>query len=130
MFGSHFEKVEDGIPEKYNKKAKGLIYTPKQKPPNILELCDKTKSFNLVKEIKSCDSISDAEKDFLILAAQRHNGFLYSKIADYYSHASPQMQEMMEKSALVIIDFDKAIAHGFVRLSEKTAQHYTDESSQ
>jgi hypothetical protein len=30
----------------------------------------------------------------------------------------------MEDSALVIIDFDKAISQGYVRLSEKIAENY------
>ena len=35
------------------------------------------------------------EKMFLMDAARRHNVFNYEKIADYYSHASKEMQELM-----------------------------------
>ena len=42
----------------------------------------------------------------------------YSKIADYYSNASEEMQILMEKSALVIIDIDDAIANGYVKLTK------------
>ena len=62
--------------------------------------------------------VNEPEKEFLRHAAARHLVFNYSKIADYYAHTSPEMQRLMEKSALVIIDFDDAIANGYVRLSE------------
>ena len=56
--------------------------------------------------------------------------FNYEKIADYYSHASKEMQELMEKNALVIIDFNKAIQSGFVRLSDKIRKQYLEEYEQ
>ena len=37
------------------------------------------------------------------------------------------MQELMEDSALVIIDFNKAIELGYVKLSEEIASQYLDE---
>ena len=49
-------------------------------------------------------------------AAGRHTVFNYGLIAEYYAHASPEMQELMEKSALVIIDVDNAIANGYATL--------------
>ena len=45
--------------------------------------------------------------------------FDYKKIADFYAAADENIQELMEKSALVIIDYDDAIKNGFVRHSEK-----------
>jgi hypothetical protein len=57
----------------------------------------------------------------------RHNVFNYEKIADYYSHASPEMQALMERSALVIIDFEKAIELGYVRLCDEIRQQYMEE---
>ena len=45
--------------------------------------------------------------------------FDYSKIANFYAHSSRECQELMENSALVIIDFNKAIENGFVRLTEE-----------
>ena len=43
-------------------------------------------------------------------------GSTYRHIAEYYAQATPQMQRLMERSALVIIDMDDAIANGFVKL--------------
>lgn len=85
--------------------------------PELSELvkCDKTKS--LIKEIDKAD-ITEKEKIFLKRAAYRHNVFSYDKIAEYYAHASPEMQELMEASALVIIDYNDAIRNGYVSLSK------------
>lgn len=58
------------------------------------------------------------KRNFLINAARRHLIFNYSKIADYYAHSNKEMQELMEKSALVIIDINDAIANGYVKLSK------------
>ena len=63
-------------------------------------------------------NITEEQKEFLLTAASRHIVFNYSKIADYYAHQSKEMQELMEESALVLIDMDDAISKGYVRLSE------------
>ncbi len=79
---------------------------------------DRTKYDSLIDEINS-SNVTEEEKDFLKLAATRHIKFDYSTIAEYYCNASKEMQELMEKSALVIIDVDDAIANGYVRLSKR-----------
>lgn len=61
------------------------------------------------------------QKKFLRFGAYRHLCFNYSKIAEYYAHANKEMQELMEDSALVIIDFEDAIAKGYVQMSEQVA---------
>ena len=70
----------------------------------------------MIRRINS-SNVSDAEKEFLRLAATRHIVFNYERIADYYASANKEMQELMEQSALVIIDFDRAIELGFVQLN-------------
>ena len=62
--------------------------------------------------------MSKEEKGFLLRAAGRHTVFNYGLIAEYYAHASPEMQELMEKSALVIIDVGNAIANGYATLAQ------------
>ena len=64
-------------------------------------------------------SLTFEEKAFLKKAAQRHLVFNYRKVAEYYAAASEEMQELMEKSALVIIDYGDAIANGFTKLSDR-----------
>lgn len=90
-------------------------YEIKGEEPSIEELADVEKTNELIKEIKA-SNVTDKQKEFLIKAAQRHLAFNYSKIAEYYAHQDKEMQELMEKSALVIIDFDDAIKNGYVEL--------------
>ena len=115
--------------KKYTKKIEAPIYEPKNKKPYIYELCDKSKTHRLMREIEA-SSLDYEEKKFLIDAARRHNVFNYEKIADYYAHSSKEMQELMEKSALVIIDFEKAIQLGYVKLSEDIKKQYLQEYAQ
>lgn len=82
-----------------------------------LENClDDNKTQALLMEIEG-SNVTETEKEFLRKAAQRHNQFNYKRIAEYYANASEEMQELMERSALVIIDYDDAIRNGYVQLS-------------
>ena len=107
----------------YTTKIKAPIYEPTGKKPHILELVDTTKTKQLIREIEQSNLPQD-EKEFLIEAARRHSVFNYEKIAEYYAHSSREVQELMEKSALVIIDFGKAIELGYVRLCEEIKNQY------
>lgn len=95
-------------------------YDIKGEQPDISELCDMSKAKELLEKIKQ-SNVSEEEKKFLRFGAYRHLCFNYSKIAEYYAHADKEMQELMEDSALVIIDFENAIAKGYVELSEQVA---------
>lgn len=107
--------------ERYTDKVGAPIYTPSEKCPFVGELYDKAKYDALIRQIDA-SNVSEQEKNFLKLAASRHIVFKYSKIADYYAHASKEMQNLMERSALVIIDFNKAIEYGYVKLSQNIEQ--------
>ena len=63
---------------------------------------------------------------FLIRAANRHMIFNYEKIAEFYCHADKKTQALMEDSALVVIDFKKAMQLGYLRLKEEVEQMLTD----
>lgn len=117
---------ENASPSKYTKKVGVPIYEPNNRKPHILELVDTCKTKRLIRKIES-SNISDEEKAFLIEAAHRHSVFNYQAIADYYAHSSKEVQELMEDSALVIIDFAKAIENGFVQLNEKMMKLYERE---
>lgn len=110
----------------YTSKIEAPVYEPKNKQPYVLEIYDTRKANRLIHEIER-SSISIDEKTFLIEAAKRHIVFNYEKIADYYAHANKEMQDLMEKSALVIIDFDKAIQHGYIRLTDNIRKQYLEE---
>lgn len=98
-------------------------YLPKNDKPAISELFDMEKYNELVSKIE-VSNISPEDKKFLICAASRHIVFNYEKIADYYAHSEKDVQELMEDSALVIIDFDSAITKGFVKLSQAIDEQY------
>lgn len=100
----------------YTKKIEAPVYEPKHdEQPKEHTLLDLGKCDELLREIdRSC--IPDSVKEFLKTAATRHIVFNYGEIAEYYAHASKEVQELMERSALVIIDFKKAIDNGYTRL--------------
>jgi hypothetical protein len=124
MFGQEFApNLED---KKYSTKIDAPVYEPKNKKPYLIELVDKSKSHRLIQEIDK-SSLSYEEKKFLIDASRRHNVFNYEKIADYYAHSSKEMQHLMERSGLVIIDFEKAIQLGYVKLCEEIKQQYLED---
>lgn len=111
-----------GGPE-YTTKIEVPVYEPSlPDAPLLSSLVDLEKQAALIVEIEKTEGITDDEAEFLRLAAQRHVSFDYENIAEYYAHASPQMQRLMEKSALVIIDFDAAIENGFVKMTEGLAK--------
>lgn len=103
---------------KYNTKFNIPQYQPKETPPALRE-CLNTQKYKELKENIKNSNVTELEKKFLLMAATRHIAFNYQKIADYYASASKEMQELMEESALVIIDFDDAIANGYATLSKK-----------
>lgn len=124
MFGQEFApKKED---QKYSSKIESPIYEPKNQKPHIIELCDKSKTHRLMQEIEN-SNLPYEEKMFLLDAARRHTVFNYEKIADYYAHASKEMQHLMERSALIIIDFDKAIEYGYVKMCDEIRKQYLEE---
>ena len=85
------------------------------KKPTIAEMLDTEKADTLIAKIQG-SGVSEEEKAFLIRAAHRHNVFNYGNVAEYYAHATPEMQALMEESALVIIDVGNAIANGYATL--------------
>lgn len=102
---------------RYTKKIEVPQYAPSEEKPHIDALIDYKKYSKLLADINK-SNVSEEEKKFLRFAASRHIVFRYSLIADYYAHSSKEMQELMEQSALVILDIDDAIANGYVKLSK------------
>lgn len=112
------DQIDSGEPveDPYTKKIEAPIYEIKGDNPPVADLLDGSKAVSLLKEIESLEMPSDV-RSFLVAAAYRHNVFNYEKIAEFYAHASQEIKNLMEQSALVIIDFDKAIENGFVNMS-------------
>jgi hypothetical protein len=106
------------LSQKYTDKIKAPTYTPKGDRPPVDTLLDRAKADSLAEEVRAASLPPDVAS-FLIAAAERHTVFNFERIAEFYCHAPPETQALMERSALVIIDFNDAIAGGFVRLSER-----------
>lgn len=119
-------KNENNSGNTYTKKITSPIYEPKGEQPALADLVDMTRADELIAEIDA-STIPEDEKSFLRLAAYRHAVFNYARIAEYYAHATKPMQELMENSALVIIDFNKAIELGYVKLSDAICKEYMEE---
>jgi len=109
----HSQSKDDG---RYTKKVAVPQYAPSADKPPIEGLVEYEKYSKLLANINK-SSVTEEEKRFLRFAATRHLVFRYALIADYYAHATPEMQDLMEQSALVILDIDDAIANGYVKLS-------------
>lgn len=119
-FGFDFEELEEDEPQEddtYTKKVNIPQYEPTGERPSIDELVDDSKANELAARIQA-SNVTPEEREFLIKAATRHYAFDYRKVAEYYANATPEMQELMEDSALVIIDVEDAIAKGYAKLAE------------
>lgn len=114
-FGEDSTLADDLVDDKYTLAVNIPQYEITGECPSFSDMLDTDKSKELIAEIEQ-SGVSEDEKTFLIAAAQRHNVFNYRNIAEYYAHATPEMQQLMEKSALVIIDVDNAIANGYATL--------------
>lgn len=109
------EEIEKKIEEKYTVKRDVPQYEITGEKTEVQELVDTSFSDELKDKIKSANIPEDI-KDFLLCAANRHNRFNYTKIAEFYAAADKTVQRLMEESALVIIDFNDAIKYGYVKL--------------
>ena len=102
----------------YSKKIGSVLYEPNDHKPEPSELYNNLKTKTLIQSIEDNKNLSDEEKEFLISASQRHIVFNYSKIADFYSGSSDEVKKLMEDSALVIVDYDRAIELGYTNLTD------------
>lgn len=112
---------ENGNPitnDKYTNKIKIPVYVPTGPKPEIKELITKIDDYDIPKN----------EKEFLKYAAQRHIVFNFQNIAEYYAQSDKTLQELFEDSALVLIDYEKAIENGFVKKSLDIAEAFKDEN--
>lgn len=126
MLGDIPDIMEKLAESKYTKRVAAPIYEPTGEDWAISALYDTEKSDKFIQEIEKM-KIKTELKDFLIETAKRHIVFNYQRIADYYSKAPKEVQEMMEKLALVIIDLDKAIENWYINISDSILQQYDDE---
>lgn len=101
----------------YSRKIEAPIYEPKGDRPEVGALFDTSKTDELLAEIDGA-KLPPEIASFLRQAAARHTVFDFENIAEFYCHADAETQALMERSGLVIIDFDKAVEAGFVEFGQ------------
>jgi hypothetical protein len=101
-----------GQQQEYSNKMNIPQYEIVGDEPALSELYNPSKANSLKEQIAEAHLPSDI-KEFLLIAADRHVQFDYRQIAEFYPHQSPEIQKLMEESALVIIDADDAIRNGY-----------------
>jgi hypothetical protein len=94
--------------------------------PDLSQCFDEAYCLKLLKAIDASD-LPENEKHFLRAAAYRHVVFNFQEIANYYAHSEADVQQLMEDSALVIVDLDAAIKNGWTRLGQALDAVYADE---
>jgi len=108
--------AEDADENPYTPNVNAPQYNIVGDQPEPRQLYDQTKAEELSNSIKKIEGLDPSVKEFLLIATNRHIVFDYGKIAEYYPHATPEIQQLMEESALIIIDFDDAMKNGYVKV--------------
>ncbi len=92
----NFDDLLSGLnDETYSSKLTSPVYETKNEKPLISELVDSEFTNKLINEIDKAD-ISDEDKEFLKLSAQRHLVFNYEKIADYYANSGDEVKKLID----------------------------------
>lgn len=102
------------------------IYEPSGTVPAVADLYDGTVTGELLAEIEATDLPEDV-RAFLDAAARRHTVLWFDRIADFYAAAPPELQRLMERSALVIVDANAAIERGFLRLHDDILESFRED---
>ena len=116
IFNGSDDTASESLSENYSRKIQAPIYEITGEKPKTSDLYNNEKTLLLKAEIDQAD-LPDDVKRFLTISADRHTVFNFKNIAEFYAHSDIKTQQLMEKSALVIIDFDQAIENGFVKLA-------------
>lgn len=115
--GIDLGQTSDDLKSRYTMTVESPVYKITGEEPPLESLASQDRYRQLLNDIDVADIPEDI-KQFLRLAAGRHVVFDYRKIAEYYAHADEEVQRLMEDSALVIIDFNRAIELGYVKLRD------------
>lgn len=121
-FSLDFDEMADEKPKEADGFYTDAVNLPQYEPtgdcPAISDMVDTVKYDELREKIIEAD-IDEDVRQFLLDAATRHIGFNYKIIANFYAHQPKEVQELMEDSALVLIDINDAIRNGYAELSER-----------
>lgn len=112
----------------YTAKTLAPPYEPTGDKPPVRELYDRGVVDKLLENIET-STLDESVKEFLSAAAYRHVVFDFEKVANFYAHSDSECQKLMEDSALVIVDFNKAVEMGYARLSGELSEIYAEEKA-
>ncbi len=129
MIGWDFpiDKMAKKVTE-YSRKIESPIYQPTGlKIDDARSLYDESEVKELETLIKDAD-VPDDVREMLMASAQRFRRFDFGRVAEYYSQCNdPVVKNLMERTAMVIVDFGRAIEDGFVELAEEIRNEYLKE---
>jgi hypothetical protein len=125
---SEDDASSDNEPESnpYTDKVEVPPYATIGDKPQLSQCYDDEYCGKLLKAIDASD-LPENDKHFLRAAAYRHVVFNFQEIANYYAHSESHVQQLMEDSALVIVDLDAAIKNGWTRLGQALDAAYSEE---
>lgn len=93
---------------------------------NLKNCYNNEKFLEMQNKINALDT-NEEIKDFLKATATRFYDFNFKNIAEFYARTTPEIQSIMEELALVIIDYDKALELGFVKLNKRIEELFNNE---
>lgn len=120
------DEDEDDQVSPYTYKIDAVQYQPRGECPAIADLADTSRYEELLRRVEEAP-VEEELKQFLRLAATRFIRFNFSRIAEYYAHAPAEVQRLFEALALVIVDFNDAIAHGFLKFNRIVREMFEEE---
>jgi hypothetical protein len=108
-----WDNDEEGLSDDYSQKLGEVVYEPKETNHKISDLIEIEHKFD-----SDINAIKNEELKELCRARLSYfHTFNYSKIADYYAYqATPEEKKVFEKLALVLLDKDQLIEHGFSKI--------------
>lgn len=112
----------------YSDKSDPPAYDIVGEKPELNDVYDMEYTERLIEKIEN-SSASPEVKTFLTASAFRHTKFHFERIAEWYAHADEEVQQLMEDSALVIVDLQSAIENGWTRLSSDLEDLYEQEQT-
>lgn len=105
---------------KYSNYVNGIpTFEPNDENTTLADCVNVDKYVELLNEVESAyksGKISQDEYRFLKLAASRWLKFNYANVAQYFcKKASPAMQELLQRSVMVLLDIDDAFKNEAIR---------------
>lgn len=102
-----------GLDEDYSQKLGEVIYEPKETNHKPSDLFEKNTTFDA-----AISAITDPTiRELCQLRAAQFTELHFAKVADYYAYqATPDEKALFERLALVLLDKDQLIEHGFSKI--------------